>query len=135
MTPPSPVRRRLATHSHEGLIASLILGIGTFQQLVFNFTWSWAEALGVALAAATGVWLLYRPRRRFIATEGEALILTDRVQTITLQAQEIESYSIESRTRHELVVHLRGAESPVRFPIHGFYNQRKIERLLKNLAH
>lgn len=134
MTPPSPVRRRLATHSHEGLIASLILGIGTFQQLVFNFTWSWAEALGVALAGATGVWLLYRRRRRFIATEGEALILTDRVQTITLQSQDIESYSIDSRASHELVLHLRGDKSPVTFPIHGFYSQRKIERLLKALA-
>lgn len=134
MTPPSPVRRRLATHSHEGLIASLILGIGTFQQLVFNFRWPWAEALGVALTVATGVWLLYRSRRRSIATERESLILTDRVQTITLQAQDIESYAIDSRTIHELVVHLREDKSPVRFPIQGFYSQRKIEQLLKNLG-
>jgi hypothetical protein len=134
MTPPEPIRQRLATHSHEGLIASLILGVATSQQLLFNFKWPCAAALGVAVAVATAVWLLYRPRRRSIAIEGGDLILTDRARTLTLSLQDIESFSIESRTRHELVVHLRGAESPVRFPIHGFYNQRKIERLLKNLA-
>lgn len=134
MTPPSPVRRRLATRSHEGLIASLIFGVATFQQLVFNFKWSWAEALGVALAVATGVWLLYRPRRRSIAIEGEALILTDRGKAITLHTQDIEGYSISSMSSHELVVHLRGDKSPVRFPIQGFYSQRKIERLLTNVG-